>query len=188
MIVAGNTPNPPRPRFNSCQSEPRGSAWISESGNSTSDLCSSVFSSTPSLVTTSVCTATNNSVLINGKTESVSEVRNNLSVLENGSNGSYLTTATTTTTASLNGNICSTVYSTTSTTVSSSVASLTEKPPMIPNDNARSTSYRDQPASSASPPTRDKLRAEDKARRRMNQQGERTGDTTGTASGEKLGR
>jgi len=62
---------------------------------------------------------------------------------------------------------------------------------MIPND-ARSTNYRDQPASSASPPTRDKLRAEDKARRRMNQQGERTGgiigDATGPASGEKLGR
>lgn len=190
LIIAGNTPNPPRPRFNSCQSEPRSSARIPETGNGTSDLCSSVFSSTPSLVTTSVCTATNNSVLTNGNTESMSEVRNNLSPLhsvaslENGSSGSYLTTATT---ASLNGNICSTVYSTTSTTISSSAASLTDKPPMIPNDGTRSTSYRDQPASSASPPTRDKLRAEDKARRRMNQQGERTGDTTGTASGEKLG-
>ncbi|XP_072748607.1 protein outspread isoform X3 [Anoplolepis gracilipes] len=190
--IRSNTPNPPRPRFNSCQSEPRSSTWIPETGNGTSDLCSSVFSSTPSLVTTSVCTVTNNSILINGNTESVSEVRNNLSPLhtvaslENGSSGSYLPTATTTTTASLNGNICSTVYPTTSTTISSSVASLTEKPPMIPSDGARSTSYRDQPASSASPPTRDKLRAEDKARRRMNQQGERTGDTTGTASGEKL--
>ncbi|KMQ94700.1 protein outspread [Lasius niger] len=188
--IRSNTPNPSRPRFNSCRSEPRGSAWIPETG--TSDLCSSVFSSTPSLVTTSVCTAVNNSVLTNGNTESVSEIRNSLSPLhtvaslENGSSGNYLTTATTTTTASLNGNICSTVYSTTSTTVSSGVASLTDKPPMIPNDGARSTSYRDQPASSASPPTRDKLRAEDKARRRMNQQGERTGDTTGTASGEKL--
>ncbi|EFN72300.1 Protein outspread [Camponotus floridanus] len=190
--IRSNTPNPPRPRFNSCQSEPRSSGWIPETGNGTSDLCSSVFSSTPSLVTTSVCTTTSNSVLTNGNTESVPEVRSNLSCsnsplhtvasLENGTSGSYLTTATTTTTASLNGSICSTVYSTTSTTISSSVASLADKPPMIPNDGARSTSYRDQPASSASPPTRDKLRAEDKARRRMNQQGERTADTTGTAS------
>jgi len=195
----GNTPNPPRPRFNSCRSEPRSSAWISETG--TSDLCSSVFSSTPSLVT-SVVTATSNSVLTNGNTESVSEIRNSLSPLrslENGSTGNYLTTVTSTTSSSLNGNVCSTIYSTSSTAIStttttttaSSIISLTDKPPMIPND-ARSTNYRDQPASSASPPTRDKLRAEDKARRRMNQQGERTGgiigDATGPASGEKLGR
>jgi hypothetical protein len=108
-----------------------------------------------------------------------------------------------TTTSSLNGNAA--VYSvastaaatstttTTTTTTTSSIVSLTDKPPMMPNDNARSTAtYRDQPASSASPPTRDKLRAEDKARRRMNQQGERTasiiGDTAAAASGEKLGR
>lgn len=197
----GNTPNPPRPRFNSCRSEPRSSA---------SDLCSSVFSSAMSLVTT-----TSNSVLTNGNAESASEVslsRSNLSSLrsgtpmENGSAG-YLSTATSTSTVSLNGNVCgTTVYSTaptvvatstttmTTTTTTSSVVSLTDKPPMIPNDGTRSSmaSYRDQPASSASPPTRDKLRAEDKARRRMNQQGERTSgiinDGTGTTSGEKLGR
>ncbi|XP_018046849.1 PREDICTED: protein outspread isoform X1 [Atta colombica] len=196
--IRSNTPNPPRPRFNSCRSEPRSSTWIPETGGGTSDLCSSVFSSTPSLVTTSVVTATSNNVLTNGNTENVSEIRNNgLSpsrALENGSTGNYLSTVTSTTT-SLNGNVCSTIYSTSSTPVStatttSSIVSLVDKPPMIPNDGVRSTSYRDQPASSASPPTRDKLRAEDKARRRMNQQGERTGgiigDTTSPASGEKL--
>ncbi|XP_025163841.1 protein outspread isoform X2 [Harpegnathos saltator] len=216
--IRSNTPNPPRPRFNSCRSEPRGSAWIPENGSGPSELCSSVFSSTPSLVTTSVVTAANNSVLTNGNAQNATEVRNNLlpllstnALLENGSGGSYLTTSqsstitattTTTTTSSLmsNGGVCSTVYSTTTTTVStatsatssgvvlSSVGSLNEKPPMIPNDGR--SSYRDQPASSASPPTRDKLRAEDKARRRMNQQqDERTsgiiGDTD-AASGEKL--
>ena len=151
-------------------------------------------------MTTSVVTATSNNVLTNGNTENVSEIRNNglspLRALENGSTGNYLSTVTSTT-SSLNGNVCSTIYSTSSTPVStatttSSIVSLADKPPMIPNDGARSTSYRDQPASSASPPTRDKLRAEDKARRRMNQQGERTGgiigDTTSPASGEKLGR
>ncbi|XP_011881785.1 PREDICTED: uncharacterized protein LOC105569716 isoform X2 [Vollenhovia emeryi] len=197
--IRSNTPNPPRPRFNSCRSEPRSTAWIPETGGGTSDLCSSVFSSTPSLVTTSGITAANNSALTNGNTEGISEIRSNLSplrALENGSTGNYLTTSSTT-----NGNVCSTVHSTSSTAVStattttaSSIASLADKPPMIPNDGARSTSYRDQPASSASPPTRDKLRAEDKARRRMNQQGERTGgiiggiigDAAGPASGEKL--
>lgn len=151
-------------------------------------------------MTTSVVTATSNSVLTNGNSENVAEIRNNLSplrALENGS-GNYLTTVTSTT-SSLNGNVCSTIYSTSSTAVStattttaSSIVSLTDKPPMIPIDGTRSTSYRDQPASSASPPTRDKLRAEDKARRRMNQQSERTGgiigDAAGPASGEKLGR
>lgn len=158
-----------------------------------------MFSSTPSLVTTTVATATSSGVLSNGNTDSVAEVRNSLpplragAPLENGSTGSYLTTATSTTT-SLNGSICSTVYSTTPATIStatttSNVVSLTEKPPMVPCDSARSTSYRDQPASSASPPTRDKLRAEDKARRRMSQQGERIiGDAASTATSEKLGR
>ncbi|XP_020282640.1 protein outspread isoform X2 [Pseudomyrmex gracilis] len=206
--IRSNTPNPPRPRFNSCRSEPRSSPWIPEAGGGTSDLCSSVFSSTPSLVTTSVVTTTSSSsVLTNGNTDSIAESRNSLpplrtgAPLENGSTGSYLTTVTTT---SLNGTIGNTLYSTasttttvstttsttTTTTTTSSVVSLTEKPPMVPNDGTRSTSYRDQPASSASPPTRDKLRAEDKARRRMNQQGERTGgiigDTSGAASDEKL--
>jgi len=204
----GNTPNPPRPRFNSCRSEPRSSAWIPEVGGA-SDLCPSVFSSTSSLVTTtSVVTAAGNSVLTNGNAESAPELnpRGGLSTLRPGApleNGSYLSTAVSPTTASsLNGNGAA-VYSvastaaatstTTTTTATSSVVSLSDKPPMMPNDSARSTAtYRDQPASSASPPTRDKLRAEDKARRRMNQQGERAasiiGDTAAAASGEKLGR
>ncbi|XP_026827895.1 protein outspread isoform X2 [Ooceraea biroi] len=206
--IRSNTPNPPRPRFNSCRSEPRSSAWIPEAGGA-SDLCSSVFSSTSSLVTTSSVATASNNVLTNGNAESTSEVnlsRSNLSSLrpgaplENGSAGNYLGTTTSSTT-SLNGNVCgTTVYSTaptavatltTTTTTTSSIVSLIDKPPMIPNDSTRSTAnYRDQPVSSASPPTRDKLRAEDKARRRMNQQGERTGsiigDTAGTASGEKL--
>ncbi|XP_032679665.1 protein outspread isoform X3 [Odontomachus brunneus] len=212
--IRSNTPNPPRPRFNSCRSEPRGSAWIPESGSGPSELCSSVFSSTPSLVTTSVVTAANSNALANG--QNAAELRNNLppllsggAPLENGSTGSYLTTGvststtttttTTTSSSSMNGGVCSAVYSTTTTTVStatsatpsgvvlSSVGSLSEKPPMIPNDGR--LGYRDQPASSASPPTRDKLRAEDKARRRMNQQGERTSGIIGdasAASGEKL--
>lgn len=79
----------------------------------------------------------------------------------------------------------STVYSTPSTTMSAS-SSLTEKPPAVPSEGR--ASYRDQPASSASPPTRDKLRAEDKARRRMNQHGERASMGSGTTCPtEKLG-
>lgn len=65
-----------------------------------------------------------------------------------------------------------------------------EKPPMVPNDGRP---YRDQPASSASPPTRDKLRAEDKARRRLNQttqnsqRDERNSSVGVVESNEKLG-
>ncbi|XP_015172858.1 PREDICTED: protein outspread isoform X3 [Polistes dominula] len=134
--IRSNTPNPPRPRFNSCRSEPRSNAiWISETTGvgGSSELCSPVFSSTPSLITTSVVTMTScstNSLLSNGNVDSsnVSPLRSS-TPLEN------------------------------------------EKPPMIPNDGK--TTYRDQPASGSSPPTRDKLCAEDKARRRSNhQQGE----------------
>lgn len=105
--------------------------------------------------------------------------------LENGGS-TYVTSVPSTST--MNGSVSSTVYTTvttsTTTTVVSSVSnSLTEKPPIVPPNEGRS-SYKDQPASSASPPTRDKLRAEDKARRRMNQHGERTGTA---CSGEKLG-
>jgi len=165
-----------------------------------------VFSSTSSLATTtSVVTAAGNSVLTNGNAESAPEpnARSGLStLLRPGApleNGSYLSTVASATTTSLNGNAA--VYSmastaaastTTTTTTTTTIVSLIDKPPMMPNDNARSTAiYRDQPASGASPPTRDKLRAEDKARRRMNQQGERTsiiGDAAAAASGEKLGR
>lgn len=220
-LFEGNTPNPPRPRFNSCRSEPRSNAmWITtETTSGSSELCSSVFSSTPSLVTTSVSTMTScstNSLLSNGNvdTSNVSPLRSS-TPLENGTKGPYLTSssssaaaaaaaaATAATSVSMNGNVVavsnSTAYTTTptstavvsasNTTISSSSSTLssggssttlTEKPPMIPSE-VRS-SYRDQPASGSSPPTRDKLCAEDKARRRSNhQQGEH-------GSNEKLGR
>ncbi|KZC13253.1 Protein outspread [Dufourea novaeangliae] len=176
--IRSNTPNPPRPRFNSCRSEPRSNTWIPE------------ISSSPSPVTNSVVTTSSSPVISNGNSETSNEHRNNSASplrtsapLENGS--SYLSTAVPST-STMNGTVVSTVYSTTSTSTPSTTnsASLTEKPPIVPNEG-RSTSYRDQPASSASPPTRDKLRAEDKARRRMNQHGERA--STGPAcSTEKL--
>lgn len=154
------------------------------------DLCPSVFSSTPSLVTNSVVTTTSNtSSMSNGNVENSNDHRVTANVsplrtstpLENGGSA-YITSVPSTST--MNGSVSSTVYTTTSTsTTVSSVNSLTEKPPIAPNEGR--SSYKDQPASSASPPTRDKLRAEDKARRRMNQHGERTGTA---CSGEKLGR
>lgn len=183
----GNTPNPPRPRFNSCRSEPRSNTWIPET-SVPSDLCPPVFSSTPSLVTNSVVTTTSNATMSNGNVETNNDHRtSNLSPLRTSTpleNGGSTYLSSVSTTSSMNGNVSSTVYSTpsTPTTVSSS-SSLTEKPPIVPNEGR--SSYRDQPASSASPPTRDKLRAEDKARRRMNQHGERAGTA---CSGEKLGR
>nr|KAF7430079.1 hypothetical protein H0235_006477 [Vespula pensylvanica] len=186
--IRSNTPNPPRPRFNSCRSEPRSNAmWITETASGSSELCSSVFSSAPSLVTTSVSTMTScstNSLLSNGTVDSsnVSPLRSS-TPLENAA-------AAAVTSVSMNGNVVvvSTAYATTptstavvvsasNTTISSTLSgsgagtTLTEKPPMIPSE-VRS-SYRDQPASGSSPPTRDKLCAEDKARRRSNhQQGE----------------
>ncbi|XP_028522215.2 protein outspread isoform X6 [Apis cerana] len=185
--IRSNTPNPPRPRFNSCRSEPRSNTWISET-SVPADLCASVFSSTPSLVTNSVVTTTSNTSMSNGNvvensndhrvTANVSPLRTS-TPLENGGS-TYITSVPSTST--MNGSVSSTVYTTTSTsTTVSSVNSLTEKPPIVPNEGR--SSYKDQPASSASPPTRDKLRAEDKARRRMNQHGERTGTA---CSGEKL--
>ncbi|CAK9821946.1 Protein outspread [Anthophora retusa] len=184
--IRSNTPNPPRPRFNSCRSEPRSNTWIPETAVST-DLCSSVFSSSPSLVTSSVVTTTSNSPISNGNAENSNDHRTNSNVsplrtstpLENGGS-TYLSNVPST--SSMNGSVSSTVYSTTSTSTTMSTGiSLTEKPPIAPNEGR--SSYRDQPASSASPPTRDKLRAEDKARRRMNQHGERAGTA---CSGEKL--
>ncbi|XP_076387068.1 myosin phosphatase Rho interacting protein outspread isoform X2 [Megachile rotundata] len=188
--IRSNTPNPPRPRFNSCRSEPRSNTWIPES-NVSSDLCSSVFSSTPSLVTNSVVTTASSGNMSNGNTEPSNDHRlgnssplRTSTPLENGS--SYLSSVSSS--SPMNGSVSSTVYSTTSTMSTSTMSgssSLTEKPPIVPNEGR--SSYRDQPASSASPPTRDKLRAEDKARRRMNQHGERTSIGTGTAcSTEKL--
>ncbi|XP_053988582.1 protein outspread isoform X2 [Hylaeus volcanicus] len=180
--IRSNTPNPPRPRFNSCRSEPRSSAWIPETAVTT-DLCPSVFSSSPSLVTSSVVTTSTSPTMSNGNTEGGNEHR--MSPLRTSTpleNGSYLTSATST--SSMNGGVANAVYSTasstiSSTTMSSTTSSLTEKPPIVPSEGR--SSYRDQPASSASPPTRDKLRAEDKARRRMNQHGERATIGSGPA-------
>ncbi|KAF3428826.1 hypothetical protein E2986_13304 [Frieseomelitta varia] len=186
--IRSNTPNPPRPRFNSCRSEPRSNPWIPET-SVPSDLCPSVFSSTPSLVTNSVVTTTtsSNAAMSNGNAESNNDHRTNqnLSPLRSNApleNGGSAYVSTVPSTSSMNGSVSSTVYSTTSTSTTTVPAggSLTEKPPIAPNEGR--SSYRDQPASSASPPTRDKLRAEDKARRRMNQHGERAG----TACPEKL--
>ncbi|XP_017880653.1 protein outspread isoform X2 [Ceratina calcarata] len=169
--IRSNTPNPPRPRFNSCRSEPRSNTWIPETSVS-NELCPSVFSSTPSLVTSSVVTTTTNA-MSNGNAENSNASPLRASTpLENGS--SYLSPVSTT--SSMNGSVSNTVYSTTSTSTAVSSGSLTDKPPIVPNEGR--SSYRDQPASSASPPTRDKLRAEDKARRRMNQHEERAGAST----------
>ncbi|KAK1134042.1 hypothetical protein K0M31_011827 [Melipona bicolor] len=188
--IRSNTPNPPRPRFNSCRSEPRSNPWIPET-SVPSDLCPSVFSSTPSLVTNSVVTTTtaSNAAMSNGNAESNNDHRtNSMSPLRSNApleNGGSAYVSSVPSTSSMNGSVSSTVYSTTSTstTTVSAGGSLTEKPPIAPNEGR--SSYRDQPASSASPPTRDKLRAEDKARRRMNQHGERAGTA---CPGEKLGR
>ncbi|XP_076279051.1 myosin phosphatase Rho interacting protein outspread isoform X2 [Lasioglossum baleicum] len=185
--IRSNTPNPPRPRFNSCRSEPRSNTWIPET-SVPADLCASVFSSSSSLVTNSVVTTSSNSVLSNGSSETSNDHRNNSvsplrtsAPLENGSS-SYLNPVPST--SSMNGTVVSTVYSTTSTsTPSTTSSSLSEKPPIVPSEGR--SSYKDQPASSASPPTRDKLRAEDKARRRMNQHGERA-NTGPACSTEKL--
>ncbi|XP_078044658.1 myosin phosphatase Rho interacting protein outspread isoform X3 [Augochlora pura] len=193
--IRSNTPNPPRPRFNSCRSEPRSNTWIPEA-SVPSDLCSSVFSSSSSLVTSSVVATSSSSVMSNGSSETSSDHRNNSvsplrsggGPLENGST-SYLASMTvtssssspspsplpatsSTTTTAMNGSAVGAVYSSApSSGPSTSSSSLTEKPPIVPSEGR--SSYKDQPASSASPPTRDKLRAEDKARRRMNQHGER---------------
>ncbi|KOX68453.1 Protein outspread [Melipona quadrifasciata] len=188
--IRSNTPNPPRPRFNSCRSEPRSNPWIPET-SVPSDLCPSVFSSTPSLVTNSVATTTtaSNAAMSNGNAESNNDHRtNSMSPLRSNApleNGGSAYVSSVPSTSAMNGSVSSTVYSTTSTstTTVSAGGSLTEKPPIAPNEGR--SSYRDQPASSASPPTRDKLRAEDKARRRMNQHGERAGTA---CPGEKLGR
>lgn len=130
FVLSGNTPNPPRPRFNSCRSEPRvgNSSWISDVSLQQSSK----------------------SIVVTGSQE----------------NGVSVPSPTS-----------SSISSSSSTNVVNGVVSSAfscpgvgpEKPPIVPGETR--TQYRDQPASSASPPTRDKLRAEDKARRRMmNQQ------------------
>ncbi|XP_051165236.1 protein outspread isoform X2 [Leptopilina boulardi] len=186
--IRSNTPNPPRPRFNS-------TSWIQESSGA--DLITSSFSSIPGSISVNSTQAlvknSTNSLLsntLNGGADSscdgsslrtnVSPLRN--STLENGNIHSYVSSSTN----SINGNspvmanttvsvnTLTTIASTTSTNVSPLITG-PEKPPIGPSE---SRNYKDQPASSASPPTRDKLRAEDKARRRMHQQNERCSSTS----------
>ncbi|XP_012272880.1 protein outspread isoform X2 [Orussus abietinus] len=185
--IRSNTPNPPRPRFNSCRSEPRSTStsWITES--SAPDLCSPNFpaTSTPTTLSSTSTTNTLLSTSLNGTmglvcTAENGTLKNGLSgtrstPLENGTHG--FSSPPTVSNSTISGVSPSSGIST-SPTVGS------EKPPMVPNE---SRTYRDQPASSASPPTRDKLRAEDKARRRMGQQqGERNTTVTTVGSNEKL--
>ncbi|XP_043469870.1 protein outspread-like isoform X2 [Leptopilina heterotoma] len=186
--IRSNTPNPPRPRFNS-------TSWIQESSGA--DLITSSFSSisgSPSVNSThGLIKNSTNSLLsstLNGGTDSscdgsllranVSPLRN--SNFENGNIHSYVSS----TTNSINGNSSGIANATasvntltaivlTTSPTASSLLSGPEKPPIGPSE---SRNYKDQPASSASPPTRDKLRAEDKARRRMHQQNERCSSTS----------
>ncbi|XP_046620410.1 protein outspread isoform X1 [Neodiprion virginianus] len=162
--VRSNTPNPPRPRFNSCRSEPRvsNSSWIQD-----------VELSSPKVVNALVSPlGSENGLSSSSKFTSTTSTSTSKAT-------SSPSSSTTTTTSTM----------TTTTAASSSGCNLTvgpEKPPIVPGDTRQ---YRDQPASSASPPTRDKLRAEDKARRRMNQQNERSSGANtnaGIPSGEKL--
>ncbi|XP_014212324.1 uncharacterized protein LOC106642148 isoform X2 [Copidosoma floridanum] len=198
--VRSNTPNPSRPRFNSCRSEPRGSStsWIPEA---TSSLCNSAFSSlsdslasSPSITTTTAkptATTPQNSTT-NGlattytghnnkenvscdqlavKDSSVNNNNNiNSSPLRNGTGvHAYATSSIT-----INGTmppiaVSSSPACATPATTSLAGSVCSEKPPICKSSSCAESarSYKDQPASSASPPTRDKLRAEDKARRRV---------------------
>ncbi|XP_033225493.1 protein outspread isoform X3 [Belonocnema kinseyi] len=201
--IRSNTPNPPRPRFNSCRSEPRSSStsWIHESSGA--DLITSSFSSIPGSVTVTSTQAlgnnSSNSLLsstLNGSADSscdgsslrpnISPLRN--STLENGNIHPYVASSSNSINGSSSGianttasmNTLTTIASTTSTSVSPLITG-SEKPPIAPSENRN---YKDQPASSASPPTRDKLRAEDKARRRMHQPNDRS--STSINSNEKL--
>ncbi|XP_024940754.1 protein outspread isoform X5 [Cephus cinctus] len=184
--IRSNTPNPPRPRFNSCRSEPRSTSttWLPEA--TSAELCTSGFTTSTPLPSSTSSSAISTTTVANGIASTLtaepatgSAIRNSLSTLrnttmENGTTGHpYIST-----TIAVNG---SSVTST-STTSTSVTSSLIDKPPIAPNEGR---AYRDQPASSASPPTRDKLRAEDKARRRMSQQGERS-VTAPVSSAEKL--
>lgn len=191
MSFQGNTPNPSRPRFNSCRSEPRSNsnnhsghsggldstAWISDAKNKKNshnslDHCPSTYCSTPTLTHGVTKNQNDSNDLLNNGTCSV-EMKSRVNTpLENGTSDSYLTKLSSST-ANVNGS------SANITPIMNSL--LTEKPPIISgttgsvttNTDERASPYRDQPASGASPPTRDKLRSEDKARRRMNQQGKR---------------
>ncbi|XP_066599345.1 protein outspread isoform X3 [Prorops nasuta] len=236
--IRSNTPNPQRPRFNSCRSEPRSSSgptvsWLSESDSSKHE--NSSLTSDPDNTTQQQHHHHLNYRQQNHRyhhyhhhhhhhlLEDGEHLRSNGSPSrssprerENGTLASYLTsniaetpvssvsttstsssfeatskatsttsdilssnTVATYTTAVANTNTSTTTSTTAATVTTDSTGSinsliladsttLTEKPPIVPSET-RSV-YRDQPASSASPPTRDKLRAEDKARRRLIQE------------------
>ncbi|XP_043274219.1 protein outspread isoform X2 [Venturia canescens] len=187
--IRSKTPNPPRPRFNSCRSEPRGS-WKPEANSQ--ELCNSSFVGVTT--NTSVTTQNNTSAskMVNNDGPLTSEITNENGssvncvnengnanarttrdlqisplrnvLLENG-NGHLSLNGTAQNSTNLENSNNSTIHNVSGNS-SSPLLVGSEKPPMVPNDGRP---YRDQPASSASPPTRDKLRAEDKARRRLNQ-------------------
>lgn len=124
-----------------------------------------------------------NSLLENGSVHSFGN-SNACSQVSSSISSAQISSSPTSMSASDGGTVTSTISS------NSTMAVGSEKPPMVPNDGR---AYRDQPASSASPPTRDKLRAEDKARRRMSQHqmnlqaDERTSSGRNAETNEKLG-
>ncbi|XP_012265785.2 protein outspread isoform X2 [Athalia rosae] len=190
--IRSNTPNPPRPRFNSCRSEPRvsNSTWISDAAELSSPKSVAVIQSVAMNGTHASPVSSNVATTTTTTTTSSSLMRT-----ENGISTSYPTP--TTNQSNVNGGTsgiptsvtCATSGTTTTTSAAVSSPSTQnvgpEKPPIVPAGESRQ--YRDQPASSASPPTRDKLRADDKARRRMNQQNDqRSAATSNVQSAEKL--
>ncbi|XP_015114889.1 protein outspread isoform X2 [Diachasma alloeum] len=175
--IRSNTPDPLRPRFNSCRSESRSStAWSAEVSNhspSGSVSPSEPYVSSNNRASSISCISENGNSL--SRTSMVSPVRS--ASLENGSVYNYPGAPSVT----VNGTIVQ--RSGGSSVGASSGVMSSEKASILPGTND-TRSYLDHPASSASPPTRDKLRAEDKARRRMNQQTERP--STGIDATEKL--
>ncbi|KAJ8679599.1 hypothetical protein QAD02_015386 [Eretmocerus hayati] len=155
--IRSNTPSPSRPRFNSCRSEPRntGSAWNSKA---VEELCNSVFPNGNSVVATNennLNINTSNGNLRDSCSQAAKDLSRkdcrassliNISQLDNKSASSL--------------NLLSNL---------NNHSNNLEKPPIGKNLNCveNSRSYKDHPASSASPPTRDKHRADDKARRRI---------------------
>ncbi|XP_011297209.1 protein outspread isoform X2 [Fopius arisanus] len=169
--IRSNTPDPLRPRFNSCRSESRGTGWSGDVSNHSSTGSSNDQYQAPVTRTPSISCVSDNG-LTRGNV--VSPVRN--SGIDNGSVFNYPGGQS----VAVNGGIVQ--RSGGSVGTSTGVVN-SEKASALTGTN-ETRSYLDHPASSASPPTRDKLRAEDKARRRMSQQTERP--STGIDTPEKL--
>ncbi|XP_063972956.1 protein outspread isoform X2 [Diachasmimorpha longicaudata] len=175
--IRSNTPDPLRPRFNSCRSESRSStAWSADVSNHNS---SGTVSPNESYVTSNNRTSSISCISENGnslsRTNVVSPVRS--TSLENGSVYNYPSAPSVT----VNGGI---VQRSSGASVGGSTGVMNSEKTSILPGTSDTRSYLDHPASSASPPTRDKLRAEDKARRRMSQQTERP--SSGIDATEKL--